>query len=579
MFPPPFSGLLQIFSFVQFDWLSLDCATGRNSFFSRVIVASLLPIILIAVIVASGVMRFVCAGRRSAADKTSPEVENGGGTVEERRARIFSSTAFWCLVLTYMVLPTVATLQFKALDCVTLKHDDSSILRADSLIDCRSDAFLEFRTATLLFIFVYQSIPLVWLCLLWRCREHLNPPIGDQPVESALLLRKRNPLIKHLKFLYSDYLPSHWYYEVVELYRRLFLIGVVPLLGEGSARASIGCFASLIMAIIAREQAPFVRRTTSTLLVVAQYQILAAYYAAFVILSGSLADFGLTDFALGLVLVLTNCFMFVLIGYWCTRQHLSEKEALRRKRVMLPKVEWAVGFSATKFSTTFRLLREEHISGAHCLCFHYCSRAAAERAVRQGLPASGGNGGVPCFHASLACGDGVSSDSGASGADSLVQELLSAGASTEAATANEGWTALILAVQNGHNAVLARLLRASAAPDLASLDGATPLMRASSAGNVAAVRSLLAAGADPRRSYDKGWTSLLLAARQGHEDVVRVLLEAGEGAWDADEEDDAVTSIMLAVGADTAATGVEGTGLRLQRVVHGILQRTKHGDG
>ena len=160
-----------------------------------------------------------------------------------------------------------------------------------------------------------------------------------------------------------------------------------------------------------------------------------------------------------------------------------------------------------------------------------------------------------------------------------MQELLSAGASTEAATANEGWTALILAVQNGHNAVLARLLRASAAPDLASLDGATPLMRASSAGNVAAVRSLLAAGADPRRSYDKGWTSLLLAARQGHEDVVRVLLEAGEGAWDADEEDDAVTSIMLAVGADTAATGVEGTGLRLQRVVHGILQRTKHGDG
>ena len=167
----------------------------------------------------------------------------------------------------------------------------------------------------------------------------------------------------------------------------------------------------------------------------------------------------------------------------------------------------------------------------------------------------------------------------AGGADSLVQKLLSAGASTEAATANEGWTALILAVQNGHNDVLARLLRASAAPDLASLDGATPLMRASGAGNVVAVRSLLAAGADPRRSYDKGWTSLLLAARQGHEDVVRVLLEAGEGAWDADEEDDAVTSIMLAVGADTAATGVEGTGLRLQRVVHGILQRTKHGDG
>jgi hypothetical protein len=36
---------------------------------------------------------------------------------------------------------------------------------------------------------------------------------------------------------------------------------------------------------------------------------------------------------------------------------------------------------------------------------------------------------------------------------------------------------------------------------------------------------------------------------------------------------------MLVVGADTAAAGVEGMGLRLQRVVHGILQRTTHGDG
>ena len=110
-------------------------------------------------------------------------------------------------------------------------------------------------------------------------------------------------------------------------------------------------------------------------------------------------------------------------------------------------------------------------------------------------------------------------------------------------------------------------------------------MRAGAAGNTAAVKSLLHAGAEPRRADAQGWTSLLLAARQGHEDVVRALLEhhsnngdgSTDGAWaDASAEDDAIMSIMLAVGADTGASGVEVAGVRLQRVVDGIVQRGQH---
>ena len=35
-------------------------------------------------------------------------------------------------------------------------------------------------------------------------------------------------------------------------------------------------------------------------------------------------------------------------------------------------------------------------------------------------------------------------------------------------------------------------------------------------------------------------------------------------------------SIMLSVGADTGASGVEAAGVRLQRVVDGIVQRGQH---
>ena len=80
------------------------------------------------------------------------------------------------------------------------------------------------------------------------------------------------------------------------------------------------------------------------------------------------------------------------------------------------------------------------------------------------------------------------------------------------------------------------------------------------------------------RLTSRNYSAKKLAANMECE-IFRVLLEEGGGArpWDAEEEDDVVTSIMLAVGADAAASGVEDTGLRLQRVVHGILRRTKHG--
>ena len=45
-FGPPFSSMLDLLSTLQLDWLSLDCATGKSSFFQRVLVVSLTPILL-----------------------------------------------------------------------------------------------------------------------------------------------------------------------------------------------------------------------------------------------------------------------------------------------------------------------------------------------------------------------------------------------------------------------------------------------------------------------------------------------------------------------------------------------------
>lgn len=83
------------------------------------------------------------------------------------------------LLVSYLVLPPVAMKHFQALDCIPFNHDGSSYLRVDTAIDCDSSSYQAFRTAVLLFLVLYQSVPLLWFVMLhkqprrqtqrWRC--------------------------------------------------------------------------------------------------------------------------------------------------------------------------------------------------------------------------------------------------------------------------------------------------------------------------------------------------------------------------------------------------------------------------
>ena len=79
------------------------------------------------------------------------------------------------------MLPPIATLQFHTLDCVDLSTpadsnaDQNHVLRVDTAVDCDSTAYKNFALANCVLIVIYQSVPLVWFCLLWRARHLLNP--------------------------------------------------------------------------------------------------------------------------------------------------------------------------------------------------------------------------------------------------------------------------------------------------------------------------------------------------------------------------------------------------------------------
>ena len=76
---------------------------------------------------------------------------------------------------------------------------------------------------TIPLIILYQSIPLIWLYSLHANRARLNPPMED--TKRAHERRAEDRSVAHLRFLVTDYRCDMFYYEVIEMYRRIILLG------------------------------------------------------------------------------------------------------------------------------------------------------------------------------------------------------------------------------------------------------------------------------------------------------------------------------------------------------------------
>jgi hypothetical protein len=131
-------------------------------------------------------------------------------------------------------------------------------------VDCHSDSYASFRTVDGFFIVLYVAVPAIWGWLLWRQRATF----------AALEVSKDRTMtmkLKHLSFLYQPYRPAYYAFECVETYRRVFFIGVIPLLTQNSPRrAMIGVTLAMCSLAFFRELEPFKSRANNLLVYVAQ---------------------------------------------------------------------------------------------------------------------------------------------------------------------------------------------------------------------------------------------------------------------------------------------------------------------
>jgi ankyrin repeat protein len=109
---------------------------------------------------------------------------------------------------------------------------------------------------------------------------------------------------------------------------------------------------------------------------------------------------------------------------------------------------------------------------------------------------------------------------------SVARHLIAAGTDVNA-TDHRKKSALLLATENGHSAIVPMLLTAAADVNAADGDDKTALMYASEKGDVEIVQRLLTAGASVHRRSIWGHTALWWAKQGKHTRVVETLIKHG----------------------------------------------------
>ena len=228
-YPSPYSQFLSFFSFFEMDLFSvakMDCAVS-GGFLGKLIFSTCIPI---------GISFFLFIGWIVGLKFYSRET---------RQFKIIENTLInLFIIMTYVLFPSLCATIFSSVVCEEF-DDGSSYLRADYSVDCDSSEYSSIFGLALVMILVYPiGIPSMYLVMLWRNREKLDPQKFFTEMSLGESVVKREKEVNHLKFLFDAFLPHYWWTEVMECVRKLLLTGFMVFIYEGSG---LQIFASMIV--------------------------------------------------------------------------------------------------------------------------------------------------------------------------------------------------------------------------------------------------------------------------------------------------------------------------------------------
>ena len=181
--------------------------------------------------------------------------------------KLRSGTYSLFLVLLFLIYPSVSSTILSSFVCRTF-DDGSRWLRKDITINCDSPDRAGWIALGSIGIIIYViGIPFVYLISLVRVRREINPKDPKQTPDK----RKFASVL----FLTEIYKREYWYWEVIELIRKLVQTSLIIFFLDGSVMQMIVMIAvAMIMVQVINEIRPYQNDPANKLASIAQWQIL-----------------------------------------------------------------------------------------------------------------------------------------------------------------------------------------------------------------------------------------------------------------------------------------------------------------
>lgn len=195
------------------------------------------------------------------------EIDSGAGldlglVVKQhlRQTRV-SNALTKVFLLVFILYPGLTNKIFEGLICRDLGGDPlTSVLAVDYRVDCEEN--MTSRYVRQMLLIVIWPVGLPTLLFLWMHHS------------KSLILARDHDTLEKFDFVMADYRPEYWYWEVVELSRKLILSGLIGLFGRGTIAQSfaaviISCF-FFALSLHAR---PFTTDNLNRIKVFSEFQI------------------------------------------------------------------------------------------------------------------------------------------------------------------------------------------------------------------------------------------------------------------------------------------------------------------
>lgn len=175
--------------------------------------------------------------------------------VDQLRAKCISTASF----VYFLLYPTIAVACVRVLakcDDICDGTNCNHYLRADYSIDCGTDRHSKYRAgAAIAFAFYSVAMPAVIAYLMYRGRK------GATPTTSSALMAG-------LSFYSKNYKPEYYYWETVDLYRKLLITSMVVFIADGtSMQITFGTIFAFIGFSLQLVYSPFVNKNENRLAV------------------------------------------------------------------------------------------------------------------------------------------------------------------------------------------------------------------------------------------------------------------------------------------------------------------------